>query len=64
MASNQSDYPIQFSVDYPDQPAQPPDHALPGWILILPVYLLGLLVTSLHQAYRSSSCCSFRRKLP
>ena len=45
MASNQSDYPVQFSVDYPDQPLNRLT-TLFRWILILPVYLLGLLVTA------------------
>ena len=30
MASNRSDYPIQFSVDLPRPAAQPPHHALPA----------------------------------
>ena len=45
MASTQSDYPVQFSVDYPDQPLNRLT-TLFRWILILPVYLLGLLVTT------------------
>ena len=62
MASNQSDYPIQFSVDYPDQPLNRLT-TLFRWILILPVYLLGLLVTT-YTTVPLAFMLVFRRKYP
>ncbi len=62
MASNQSDYPIQFSVEYPDQPLNRLT-TLFRWILILPVYLLGLLVTA-YTSVPLVFMLVFRRKYP
>ena len=62
MASNQSDYPVQFSVDYPDQPLNRLT-TLFRWILILPVYLLGLLVTT-YTTVPLAFMLVFRRKYP
>ena len=62
MASNQSDYPIQFSVDYPDQPLNRLT-TLFRWILILPVYLLGLLVTT-YTTVPLAFMLVFRGKYP
>ena len=62
MASNHSDYPIQFSVDYPDQPLNRLT-TLFRWILILPVYLLGLLVTT-YTTVPLAFMLVFRRKYP
>ena len=62
MASNQSDYPIQFSVDYPEQPLNRLT-TLFRWILILPVYLLGLLLTT-YTTVPLVFMLVFRRKYP
>ena len=45
MATIQADYPVQFSVDYPRQPLNRLT-TLFRWILIIPVLLLGLLVST------------------
>ena len=62
MASDHSDYPIHFSVDYPDQPLNRLT-TLFRWILILPVYLLGLLATT-YTTVPLVFLLLFRRKYP
>ena len=62
MASNQSDYPVQFSVDYPDQPLNRLT-TLFRWILIIPVYLLGLVLTT-YTTVPLVFMLLFRRKYP
>ena len=62
MAGSPSDYPVQFSVDYPQQPLNRLT-TLFRWILILPVLLLGLLVST-YTTVPLVFMLLFRRKYP
>ena len=62
MAGTPSDYPVQFSVDYPQRPLNRLT-TLFRWILILPVLLLGLLVST-YTTVPLVFMLLFRRKYP
>ncbi len=62
MATTQADYPVQFSIDYPQQPLNRLT-TLFRWILIIPVFLLGLLVST-YTTVPLVFMLLFRRQYP